>query len=499
MAEITERLVAFVGSAPPGSLRALTALAAPESLSDELAQHLIELACPGQLRLDAFVSALHLGGFLIERNSEWHISHEERAFLNSELLKDGKLFLQCHGFLAGVAEAREPTRGAMEVPVYLLGPVGRAYHHAAVSPEEGLALYRDTSSGPLAQQWLAARLASEQQELGILPSGAIEPAFLRGMVLYREGAIDQAMRVLRPVAHSEEVRQEVAIAAHLVGRQRWKRSEKEAEGLLRRSLKILEAIGDRHGQAQVLHTLGQNLWRRNPEEAEGLLRRSLEIGEAIGHRHHQAQVLHTLGQNLWRRNPEEAEGLLRRSLKILEAIGDRHGQAQVLHTLGQNLWRRNPEEAERLLRRSLKILEAIGDRHGQAQVLHTLGQNLWRRNPEEAERLLRRSLEIGEAIGHRHHQAQVLHTLGLNLSAGNPSEAEELLRRSLAIGEDLRNMRHQAIVLLTLGKLFWPTDPAQGRALMLRSLKLERRSRNRSGEEIVLREMRRRGIDQPAG
>lgn len=454
--ESTASLTAFIESAPSGSLKALSALAAAESLTDDLAEQLVDLACRGQLKPKIFVSALHLSGFVVERNSEWHISAGERSFLNEALIKDHDLFYQCHDFLEKIAEAYDPKDFIEEVPSYLMSPVGRAYHRTALSPNEGLALYQMLSTGPLNQQWLAARLATEQQEQGILSPEVIEPAFLRGMVLYREGERSQAMRILEPIAYLPQVRPEVAVAAHLVGRR---------------------------------------LWKRKPREAERLLRRSLEVGEAINDRYHQAQVLHTLGKNLWKRAPKEAEMMLLRSLKLLEATPDRHGQAQVLHTLGQNVWERDPAKAETLLRRSLKIREDIDDRPGQAQVLHTFGQNLWRRDPKQAERLLRDSLKIEEALNNRHGQAQVLHTLGSKLTETNPDEAERLLRRSLELGEKTGRLRHQAMVLLSLGKLVWPTDPDLGQSMILRSLELNQAAGDREGQRIVKSEIKKRGID----
>src|ERR1044072_4977250 len=127
--EMSTRLTAFVDAAPVGSLRALTVLASAESLTDELALHLIKVACPEQAGPDILVSALHLSGFVVERNSEWHISGDERSFLNNELVKHRDLFSLCHTYLAYITDAEEPTLPFTEIPSYLRGPVGKAYHH----------------------------------------------------------------------------------------------------------------------------------------------------------------------------------------------------------------------------------------------------------------------------------------------------------------------------------------------------------------------------------
>lgn len=452
------RLRAFLEAAPRGSLRVLKAFAAAESMSDWLARDLLDLVCLGQKQLDQLVPSVHVAGFVVERNSEWHIAEPERRYLVSELVKDENLFTTCHARLAELAMQQVPLEGS-ELPAYLTQPVGRAYHVTAIAPSQGLPLYQEAYSGRLGDRWLAARLALEQQEHRLIPRNAIEPAFLRGMVLYREGRIEKAMRVLQPVAYAEEVRREVAVAAHLYARSLRRSDPVEAERLLRRSLALQEALDDPLGEAHVLHSLAQLLGPARHSEAIELLKKSLSLGESLQDKHHQAEVLHTMGAISSEQNTGQGIELLRSSLALLEDANDRHGQAQVLHTLGQNLWDTNAREAEQLLQRSIGILTALNDKFGRAQVLHTLGQKLASTDRETAEVALRQSLEIGEQIG---------------------------------------NLRHQAMVLMTLGAFIWPGNQAEGRRLLLRSLELERVGRNHVGERLVLRELARRGIEPDA-
>ena len=409
--------------------RGLTVLAAAESLTDALAIELIT-----QARIDVnpqrLIRSLHLCDFVVERNSEWQFAVGARRYLSSMLLDSQDLASGTHRLLLDVASA-STIEARDDVPRYLQDLTGIAYHKAFLAVDAALADYSTIAMRARSgQQWLASTLAREQQDVGILPQGALEVDFLQGMVRYREGRIRDAERLLRPIADSSQRRIEVAIAAHLVGRLDGRRpgSRRRGEELLRRSVSINEELGNELHVAQVLHTLGQLIGRDHSRlaEAEDVLRRSLAVREPIGDLFGTAQVLHTLGQLIGRDRSRlsEAEELLRRSLTMGEALRNEAHIAQVLHTLGQLVGRdrSRPSEAEKLLRRSLAI-EAMGDdQSGMAQVLHTLGQLIGRDRSRlsEAEELLRRSLTMGEALRNESHIAQVLRSLG-QLLARDPA------------------------------------------------------------------------------
>jgi tetratricopeptide (TPR) repeat protein len=338
----------------------LYALCAAESLTDEVATQLATVAGLEENEAIRFVRALHYADFVIERNSEWHFTSQMRSHLSAGLINQPKLFSAAHSLLFEISVTGDPKCAGESIPRYLLSGVGKAFHKSANSPADGLKLYTEAASMELVgTQWLLGRLAIEQQEQGILPSGAIEPPFLRGMTLYQERRFNEAEDFLRRVIKSEENREEVAISCHLVGK-----------------------IDSRKPGMQA--------------EAEELLRRSIGIGEKIHHEHHLAQALHTLGQLIGkdRNRVKEAEELLRRSLALLEKLHDQHGQAQALHTLGQLIGkdRNRVKEAEELLRRSLETSKH--NMNHQAQVLFTLGKLIWDIAKPEAEQMLRRSLEI---------------------------------------------------------------------------------------------------------
>ena len=455
----SDRLRAFLAQAPSGSAKALATLSSAESLTDWLAVRLVELASKnGKLSAGPFVAALHTCGFVVERNSEWHLSGGERDYLVRSLLLERRLHEAAHSELLGLASEYSRWSSESDLPHYLALPVAIAYHKTALDPA-GSHLYGRAYSEDPGTTWLGARLAEEQIEIGLIPRGAIEPSFLIGMNLYREGKRSTALQVLRPIALSNETRPEVAISAHLYGRSLRRREPESAAALLLKSLEMLQSLDDRFGQAQVLHTLGQILWRVDPGAAEAHLRKSVDIGRDIARPKHVSEVLHTLGQAIWNSSPEEAERFLRESIEIDSALANQSGLSQVQHTLGQKLRKSKPGEATGLLRQSLATERRIGRKIGQAQVLHTLAQHLLSSDKVEAERLLRESLEIGQVIG---------------------------------------NPRHQAIVCLTLGKMLLADKPVEARELFERSLQLNRSAGDREGERLVLREMRRLGLLRPS-
>ena len=394
-------LQVFLEKTEGGTLRTLSVLSAAESLTDWLAQKLTTEAGLSEQQSDSLVEALRYCGFTVERNSEWHITQQARVFLQEHLLSDPDLHKRIHRLLFSIATSEAPRDENREIPAYLSMPAGIAYHQSVLDQKAGLAIYAQSFNSELTgDQWLLARLATEQQLLGILPVDAIEPAFLAGMLLYKEGRYREAERRLKTVASSRQHRTEVAIAAHLVGRLMAKRFRRQdAESFLRHSLSMLVELGDKHGEAQVLHTLGTLIIKSHPIQAEQYLRRSVAMLSEMKDKHGVAQVLHDLGRLVAKRDPAEAEQLLRESLGIGEQIGHRHHQAQVLHDLGRLVAKRDSAEAERLLRESLAKLIEMKDKPGVAQVLDALGRLIATVDQSEALVLLRRSLDINRELG----------------------------------------------------------------------------------------------------
>ncbi len=352
--------------------RGLAALSAAESLTDELAVELLSLA--GVKNPEAVIAALHMCNFVVERNSEWHFAERARDYLQDLLRDEPELERLANARLLEIASSAQERRAFAEIPRYLTETAGRAYHSAPFDAQAALAEYsRLALAAPARDQWLATRLADEQQQRGVLPASAIEVAFLRGMFHYRQRENSLALPWLQEVARTDEVRIEVAIAAHLVGRIQGREAlTPEREALLRRSLEIGEEINAVIHQAQVMHTLGQLVGRNASRraEAEELLQRSLRLGIDEADEEHQAQVLHSLGQLVGRqaKRRSEADELLRRSLEIGERFGNLAHQAQVLYSLGRLWLKVDSGAALSNFRRSLTLNHKIQNWSGVAQV-----------------------------------------------------------------------------------------------------------------------------------
>ncbi|VVN40034.1 hypothetical protein PS634_05355 [Pseudomonas fluorescens] len=105
------------------------------------------------------------------------------------------------------------------MPGYLFTHAGMAYHSGELGwSKKALKEYAKaagaTDSGEL---WLASALSQEQQEAGILPTGAIEPVFLRALSAYRGHDYKQAYPDLIKVAACNQRNVLVAWALQLAG------------------------------------------------------------------------------------------------------------------------------------------------------------------------------------------------------------------------------------------------------------------------------------------
>ena len=370
----------FLETAPGGTGRVLQALAEAESLTDDVARQIYEIEPIEGVSADLFVRALHYANFTVPRNSEWHFVPEVRrelqglAIANPELLQAVNTALIHHG------DEGDPALAGSVIPGYLFTDAGKAYHKAALGiTDEALMLYAKASAGPLTgAQWLASKLADEQEARGALPADSIETIFLRAMVLFREGRRQEAEPLLRRVAQTDETRIEVAIALNILGNLVGRRNSREAEAFFRRSVEIGEKLGNQHHVAQTLNSLANLLARerRRHDEAEELYRRSIEILQGLKDQHGVAQTLHGLANLLGRVQDrrDEAEKLLRESLQIGEDLKNLRHQAQVLRSLSFVVEHRSAQDAEQLLQKSLELNQRARDRRGETLVRQSLQQ-----------------------------------------------------------------------------------------------------------------------------
>ena len=190
----------FVKAAPAGAERVLQLFSAAESLTDDVAKMLYALAPIDGVSPDLFVRALHYSDLVTPRNSEWHIVADVRHDLFGKLMRDKTAYRQANQILYDLSQHGDRREAGSRIPGYVFTPAGKAFHATALDLEGAISLYSKALDGHLSgEQWLAAKLAEEQERFEIIPRGSIEPAFLRGMVLYREGKRGAAEPYLRRV------------------------------------------------------------------------------------------------------------------------------------------------------------------------------------------------------------------------------------------------------------------------------------------------------------
>lgn len=439
---VSAGLEAFLSQAPEGANRTLCLLAQAESLTDATAEQIYALAPVAGLSAATFIRALHYTDLIRPRNSEWHFAPAVRADLLTRAASPESV-TAAHELLLSIARNGDRAEARTRIPSYLFTEAGEAYHLAELGDvEAALPLYSASALEPLSgRQWLAGRLASEQERRQRIPPGTIEVTFLQGMLLYREGEKAEAMTKFRLLVDRPDERVEVAIAQHLYANSIAKQDFKAAEAYYRRSVQIGERLKKPEHVAQVLHSLANLIAERRPrwDEAETLYRRALEIEQQQEKFIGAARLMHSFG-NFLSRNPKrqaEAEDAYRQALTHVDV--DPFQQAQVLHSLAK-LIARDPdrlEEAEATYRLSLER----GERNSfhEAQVLHSLAI-LVARDPtrsKEAETLYRESLRIGAK--HSNHVAQTLRSLALLVRNWSITEAVKLLQQSLEINRQNRN------------------------------------------------------------
>ncbi|MER2266117.1 tetratricopeptide repeat protein [Methylobacterium oxalidis] len=292
------------------------------------------------------------------------------------------------------------------------------------------------------------RLAATYHQLGILAQD-------RGQLEAAESWCRKSLEILEALGD----RRGMANSYHLLGMVAQDRGHLEAaESWYRKSLEIKEALGDRPDLASSYHQLGNVAQHRSElAAAESWYRKSLEIKEALGDRPGMANSFHSLGMVAQNRGQlEAAESWYHKSLEIREALGDRPDLASSYHQLGILAQARAQlAAAESWYRKSLEITEALGDRPGVASTYHQLGNVAQDRGQlEAAESWYRKSLEIKEALGDRPGMADGYHNLGnVTLGWGQLEAAESWYRKSLEIKEALGNQPDLASIYHQLGIL----------------------------------------------
>lgn len=153
--------------------RSVLFLSAANRLTDELAAHLIELGGAPS----ALLHVVRSSDLATEVGNEWRLVARARRPLMARLRGDRELERRAHSRLLELAQSSQDE--SRHLPEYLATDLGVAYHAAYLDSRQSLSAYRRIlESGSARERSIAAHLAMEQRDLGLLPSEAPEVAAL---------------------------------------------------------------------------------------------------------------------------------------------------------------------------------------------------------------------------------------------------------------------------------------------------------------------------------
>ena len=216
----------------------------------------------------------------------------------------------------------------------------------------------------------------------------------------------------------------------------------EAEADLKEALRLLQRIGDRRAQGDVLRELGMLARERGrTDESRAHLLAALEACRAVYDRRGEGRVLGNLAVlSKHVGEPGTAGGLYEVALAMHRDVGNRRSEGihlAQLALLKQELG--DLDEATHLYRQALSICREVGNRRVEAHVLGNLALvHKGARRPERAARLLRAALEINRHVGSRRSAAVQSGNLGdLSLELGRLAEARNWLRQAVLGSQEL--------------------------------------------------------------
>jgi tetratricopeptide (TPR) repeat protein len=332
----------------------------------------------------------------------------------------------------------------------------------------------------LVHRWTAGALAGRLNEMEMREAHRAAATYWRWRVAKlpqsRQSDIEDLLEARHHLLASGDLAQFDEVSAAIITQlDTWGAWEWE-ERLIRETLGLMPD-GSREASAH-LHQLGTVAQRRGDYDAAlDWYRKSLAILEQLGDRAGMAASYHQLGMVAqFRGDYDAALDWYRKSLAIEEQLGNRTGMANSYHQLGRVAQNRGDWDAALdWYRKSLTILEQLGDRADMAASYHQLGVVAQHRGDWDAALdWYRKSLAIKEQLGDRAGMANSYHQLGMVAQdRGDCDAALDWYHKSLAILEQLGDRAGMASSLSQIGVLYTETQRAPDAVpLNLRSLSL---------------------------
>jgi predicted ATPase/DNA-binding winged helix-turn-helix (wHTH) protein/Tfp pilus assembly protein PilF len=219
----------------------------------------------------------------------------------------------------------------------------------------------------------------------------------------------------------------------------------------RLAMRRFQDAGSVFGVVRAQAMLAFDLWQRgHRDEAEPILRRALKTVEAQGLQQQAAKLLSTLGlilgeQGLW----EEALDQMERSRTSHAARGDRRGEGIVLANMGSlHSSQGRLSEALAVYREALRAQRSVGDVRLEGIILRNIGVVLLGMGRErEAEQTLEEALDRHRDASDRFSEGRVLSDLAeIRLLKGEVARADALYEQALAVATEAGDERYALFV-----------------------------------------------------
>lgn len=249
-----------------------------------------------------------------------------------------------------------------------------------------------------------------------------------------------------------------------------------ADLLLRESLALRRALGDKQAMADTLNSLGLLAGHQaNYKDARAFFEEGLALFQDIESNSGMAKVLSNFAETLREQGEySEAWTMMNKSMALNRLMGNKRGVADSLNSLGLLAhYANNDAEARLLLDEAMLLYSEVGVRLGVANVLGNMGDIAMAQGDyQQAEELVKQALAIHTEIGDKRYMSGVLHTLAqVALRRRDYMEAQALLTSSLHMRYELGNKLGIADCLSGLAAVAigvqGPTVEAAKRALFL--------------------------------
>jgi len=260
----------------------------------------------------------------------------------------------------------------------------------------------------------------------------------------------------------------------------------------RRSLPLIQKVGDVSGEATTLNNIG-TVYSSLGDKQQALLsfQRSLPLSQKVGDVSGEATTLNNIG-TVYSDLGDKQQALLsfQRSLPLFQKVGDVSDEASTLNNIGM-VYSDLGDKQQALLyfRRSLPLSQKVGDVSGEASTLNNIG-TVYSSLGDKQQALLsfQRSLPLRQKVGDVSGEATTLSNIGAVYSSlGEKQQALLSFQRSLPLRQKVGDVSGEASTLNNIGAVYDDLgEKQQALQYYQRSLPLSQKVGDASGQATTL-------------